>query len=252
MNLELKFGYPNSYDYDILLDQFSGTKINSFRTSSIPLVQFWRDTNNKLQELLQKLNLYADNPTLCFEYPTKPKKGKGKSSMTDLMILGQDFKIAIEAKFTEYAKYEQKMIRNWINQNNKENRLKVLDYWTSLIKPFSKGYDDNSLQNISYQFYHRTASACNVQGKAYVVYQIFYDNATHEFLEKYKQKLQDYVRIINPNDNLKFYVWEIEVLQKVNDNIENDPFEMMKSKNIYEFLRTNLSELKTLPNIELS
>lgn len=248
MNLELRFGQPNSYDYDILLDQFSGTKINSYRTSSIPLVQFWKDTNIKLEELLRKLNLHDDNPNLCFEYPTKPQLGKGKSSMTDLMILSQNFKIAIEAKFTEYAKMKPELISNWINGGKKENRLKILDYWTSLINPFSYGYDNTSLQQISYQFYHRTASACKIQGKAFVVYQIFYDNATYQYLENYKRELMDYVKILNPNDNLRFYIWEIEVLQNIKDNKGKDPFEMMKSQNIYEYIKTKLYELKTLPN----
>ncbi len=241
MNLELRFGQPNPYDFDTILDQFSGTKINSFRTSSIPLVQFWKDTDNKLNELFNKLDLHSANPALCFEYPTKPQKGKGKSSMTDLMILSQDFKIAIEAKFTEYAKMKSDPISKWKSKGkNKENKLKVLDYWTSLIEPFSNGYDDDSLLKVSYQFYHRTASACKTQGKAYVVYQIFYDNETYEFLDDYKRKLKDYVRILNPNDNLSFYIWEIEVVQKIKDNKKIDPFGEMRFQDIYKFTRTDL------------
>lgn len=244
MNLELRFGQPDSYDFETLLDQFSGTKINSYRTSSIPLVQFWKDTDNKLIELFSKLDLHSSNPTLCFEYPTKPQKGKGKSSMTDLMILNQDFKIAIEAKFTEYAKMKPDPISKWKKDGNRENRLKVLDYWTSLIEPFSNGYDNDSLQNISYQFYHRTASACNIEGKAFVVYQIFYDNDTYKFLESYKSKLTDYVRILNPNHKLKFYIWETEVVQKIKDDKKIDPFVEMKFQNIYEFIKSNLYEIK--------
>jgi len=244
MNLELRFGQPNSYDFDTILDQFSGTKISSYRTSSIPLVQFWKDTDNKLIELFSKLGLHSSNPTLCFEYPTKLKKGKGKSSMTDLMILNQDFKIAIEAKFTEYAKMKPDLISKWKNEGNKENRLMVLDYWASLIEPFSNGYDNDSLQNISYQFYHRTASACNIEGKAFVVYQIFYDNDTYKFLEDYKSKLTDYIRILNPNHKLKFYIWEVEVVQKIKDDKKTDPFVKMKFQNIYEFIKSELYEIK--------
>jgi len=244
MNLELRFGQPNSYDFDTIIDQFSGTKINSFRTSSIPLVQFWKDTNIRLNDLFHKLDLQCDKPILCFEYPTKPKQGTGKSSMTDLMILGNDFKVAIEAKFTEYVKIKPDLIDDWKRAGDKENRIKVLNYWTSLIKPFSNGYDNESLNQISYQFYHRTASACNTNGQAIVVYQVFYDNNTLEFLEKYKSKLMDYIRILNPNNKLSFYIWEIEVNQLIMDNNDIDPFVEMKSRNVYEFAKTRLEKIK--------
>jgi hypothetical protein len=38
MQFGIRFGKPDSYDYDTILDQFSGTKINTIRTSSVPLV----------------------------------------------------------------------------------------------------------------------------------------------------------------------------------------------------------------------
>ena len=175
MQVEIRFGKPDSYDYDTILDQFSGTKINTIRTSSVPLVQFWKDTDLRLKELFSLIPLSSGRPILCFEYPTT-QEGKGKSSMTDLMILCDDSKIAIEAKFTEYAKMTSDPIGQWGNDKNIENRKKVLDYWTDLIKPFSNGYDNESLQKISYQFYHRTASACKYSENAIVIYQLFYDN----------------------------------------------------------------------------
>lgn len=241
MNTEIRFGKPDSYDYNTILDQFSGAKINSIRTSSIPLVQFWKDTDSRLEELFTVLKLQAKKPILCFEYPTK-SEGKGKSSMTDLMILCDDLKIAIEAKFTEYEKIKPDLIKNWKNNGDKENREKVLDYWTNLIKPFSNGYDDESLHQMSYQFYHRTASACKDSGKAIVVYQIFYDNHTRGYLANYKNELKDYVKFLNTNNNLSFYIWEIEVVQKIMDN-NIDPFIEMKYHSIYEFIKTDLYEI---------
>lgn len=237
---ELRFGQPNSYDFDTILDQFSGTKINSLRTSSIPLVQFWKDTENRLNELFKNLDLQCDKPTLCFEYPTKPKKGKGKSSMTDLMILSNDFKIAIEAKFTEYATTKSESISDWKLKNNSvENKIKVLDYWTTLIKPFSN-INNDSIDKISYQFYHRTASACNTNGIAIVVYQIFYDHDTIEFLEDYKNELKEYVKVLNPNYNLRFYIWEIEAKQKFKNDKKIDPFIEMKTRNVYDFVKSEI------------
>jgi len=243
MNFELQYKQKSSCDFNAILNEFSKTKINSDRTSSIPLVQFWKDTNVRLIKLLKKLNLHSDNSTLYFEYPTKPELGKGKASMTDLMILSQNFKIAIEAKFTEYSKTTPTQIKEWEEKENSENRSKVLKYWTSLIKPFSKGLDDNSIKNIDYQFYHRTASACKSTEKAFVVYQIFYDAPPSGDLDNYKKQLSDYVRIINPNENLNFFIWEIESVKKIKDDEKNNPFIKMKSQDIYDFNKCALTKI---------
>lgn len=244
MSMELRFGLPYPYDFDTILDQFSGTKINSIRTSSVPLVQFWKETDLRLSELFSKIEVFSDKQVLCFEYPTKPQEGKGKASMTDLMILCDDFKIAIEAKFTEYVKMPSDPISKWkIKTDNIANKEKVLHYWTSLIQPYSNGLDDSTLEKISYQFFHRTASACKGTGKAIVIYQLFYDKDTYEFLEKFKNKLQAYVKMINPNDRLSFYTWEIKVIQKIRDKNEIDPFTLMKFQNVYEFQKTDLYKI---------
>lgn len=244
MSMELRFGLPYPYDFDTILDQFSGTKINSIRTSSVPLVQFWKEADLRLSELFSTIRVFSDKQVLCFEYPTKPQIGKGKASMTDLMILCDDFKIAIEAKFTEYKKMTRDPINKWkIKTGNIANKQKVLQYWTSLIRPFSNGLDDSSSQKISYQFYHRTASACKETGKAIVIYQLFYDKDTIEYLEKFKNELRDYVKIINPNEKLNFYIWEIKVDQKNKDNKEIDPFTLMKFQNVYEFQETDLYKI---------
>lgn len=244
MNIELRFGKPFPYDYDTILDQFSGTKTNSIRTSSIPLVQFWKQTDLRLNELFEVINVTFGKQILCFEYPTKPLEGKGKASMTDLMILCDNVKIAVEAKFTEYAKMNSEPIDKWQkNTDNIPNREKVLAYWTSLIKPFSNGLDTNAIQKISYQFYHRTASACYRTERAIVVYQLFYDKETYKSFKVFKDKLKEYVITINPNEKLDFFIWEVEVIQKLQDNKGTDPFSLMKFQNVYEFLKTDLYKI---------
>lgn len=244
MNINLRFGYPGSYDYETILDQFSGTKINTLRTSSIPLVQFWKETEGNLKTLLESLNLSGQNITLCFEYPTRPLAGRGKSSMTDLMIIGQGFKIALEAKFTEYAKNSKpETIVKWIKKgDDSNNRQLVLSSWTKLIEPFSKGLDDKSKMNISYQFFHRTASACYDTNNAFVVYQVFYDKATDSYRDNFKKQITEYVKIINPESNLKFFLWEVDTDQKIMKADEN-PFEEMKIKPLYEFGKSSLTEI---------
>lgn len=243
MDIELRFGKPKPYDFDTILDQFSGTKINSFRTSSIPLVQFWKETDVRLKALFDNLKIQCEKPTLCFEYPTSPEKGKGKSSMTDLMILGNQLNIAIEAKFTEYVKGVSQLIKQWLTQGDSENRKAVLGYWTSLIKPFSKGFSEEHLNQVCYQFYHRTASACKTSGNAVVIYQIFYDDETKGFIQEYKNEIKNYVKILNPKENLNFYFWEVGVKQLISDSENIDPFIEMKNKDVYEILKTDFEKI---------
>ncbi len=245
MKLEIKFGSPKPYDYDTLLDQFSGTKINSIRTSSVPLLEFWKDTEKKLELLFKEIGINGDNPLLCFEYPTKPQKGKGKSSMTDLMIINGKAKIAIEAKFTEYCKMKSDLIEKWKKEGNTENRELVLGYWTSLIEKFSNGINLESLNEIDYQFYHRTASACSETKSAIVIYQLFYDNKTKGELDVYKNKLYKYVRLINPKESLNFYIWEVEVKQQVLklSKPQNNPFIEMKNQKIYDISNSKISKI---------
>ena len=243
MKINIRFGQPTPYDYQTVIDQFSGTSYKSFRTSSIPLVEFWKHTEVRLNMLCNALNLNPESTLLCFEYPTPPKKGKGKASMTDLMILSDEYKIAIEAKFTEYAKGKPELIKKW-NKGSTENKNLVLQYWRDLIDPFSKGMDDKAILNVDYQFFHRTASACKDTKRAIVVYQVFYDDETKEYLAAYIEKLQNYINVLNPKENLIFYLWEIEAIQDVFKKKENDnPFLIMKSRTIYEFRKTNLKKI---------
>ncbi len=245
---EIRYGKLNSYVYGAIIDRFSKNKINSIRTSSIPLVQFWENTETRLNELLDNLGLTSRNPILCFEYPTS-STARGKSSMTDLMIVDGDIKIAIEAKFTEYLKNKIriKTIQRWKNEkNNIVNREKVLNHWTKMINPFSKGLNGPNVERIDYQFYHRTASACNESEKAIVVYQLFYEKEAESDLNKYIEKLKEYVELINPSSNLNFYVWEIETcLIANNDSFKKNSnhFVEMKSRNIYEFGMTKFIKL---------
>jgi hypothetical protein len=243
----LRFGRQDSYDYDVLLGKFAGTNINSVQTSSVPLAQFWQDTKERLEELDNHLGfgLQLENSELRFESPTTPGQGKGKASMTDLMILpekARQVKIAIEAKYTEYAKMKEETVAEWLLAgNNSANRQQVLQGWWNMIAPFRTG---NSAPNtIGYQFLHRTASACNGAQQAIVVYQIFYDNNTLPFLPDFRSRLQQYVRIINPNGNLTFYTWEVEVIPQILDGINPNPFIVMQTQNVYTFGKTDFYQL---------
>ena len=243
MNINLHYGKPESYDYSTLLDQLSGTNVKSIKTSSIPLAEFWKETNNRLSGLINHLNLFPNsNVQLCFEYPTSPKQGKGKASMTDLMVLYGDTKIAIEAKFSEYKKMDDEQIGDWLKENP-DNRKKVLSYWDSLIFPFTKGIEENEKMKIDYQFYHRTASACYQSQKAFVIYQLFYDDETLPYLDNFVKKLEGYKSIINPTDMLRYFVWKVKTNLLRSDINKNDAFYLMKTEKVYEFTDSHLVEI---------
>ena len=85
--------------------------VNSPRTSSLPLVQFWKPDSNRKDGLSEKAKHFL---SICglkdeelssldayFEYPVAVRQGVGKASMTDLMLISNSHVIAIEAKWTE-------------------------------------------------------------------------------------------------------------------------------------------------------
>lgn len=235
MITNVRYGKPCSYDYDILLDHFSGVNTNSIRTSTIPLVQFWKDTNRRTVQLLEALRESTNSATLCFEYPTVSPKGRGKASMTDLMLLCGSSKIAVEAKFTEYLPVngDPEKIESWLTKGKEENRQLVLEGWSTLIAPFSLGINRALLPALDYQFFHRTASACAGSEKAGVVYLLFYEKETEAAMHAYTERLKVMAEIINPKKTLTFHVWQVEVSSI--DEVEDSAFAAMKTQSVYRF-----------------
>ena len=94
--------------YEKVLDSLSTTEVHSYKTSSIPLAEFWMPKNSSLSmKIIATIGLNKDEYDTAqkiFEYPVSPIKENpsiGKPSMTDLMICSKTKLIAIEGKFTE-------------------------------------------------------------------------------------------------------------------------------------------------------
>jgi hypothetical protein len=231
--ISLNWGNPKDNDYDIILDYFSGTKINSIKTSSVPLAQYWKDYQHGISVLSSKLNINDINASLFFEYPTKSFKSN-KSSMTDLMILCDNYKIAIEAKYTEYEKTIYESVKSWYKKNMTENRLNVLNHWKGVLSNYSSGVFNESSE-LAYQFLHRTASACyNNPDNAVVVYQLFWDKNSKNKLELFEDEIKKYIDIIVPNKKLIYLIHKVEVVKITNVKV-NCVFQDMKNKTIYLF-----------------
>ena len=239
------FGPPPGTDHDSILDVFIQTKINSGRTSSIPLVQFWKEKDLHLQELLRSLRIRKKPQHLCFEYPTAPFYGKGFPSMTDLMFVGKDYKISLEAKFTEYKEApDTDSVQAWLEKGeNRQNRTEVLESWKELLRGFTEKPDFPDIGNIEYQFLHRTASACKDVKKAYVVYQVFYDDDTEPELQGFINKLEMWKNRLYPNERLEFWIWTVQVEQAIPSPMNGNPFVLMKTRDVYKILSHDLRPL---------
>ena len=94
--------------YGEVLGELSRTKVNSYRTSSIPLAEFWQPANLGAIQRVLGAQLADFNPEVAlkfFEFPTEAVwngKRLGRPSMTDIMVLDNDWQVAVEGKFTEY------------------------------------------------------------------------------------------------------------------------------------------------------
>jgi hypothetical protein len=251
MNTKIQFGKTICREYDMLLDQLAKTQIHTIRTSSIPLAQFWKDTDERLKELSKEVvDLQDHDVTLCFEYHTS-SQGRGGASKTDLMLSCGDTEIAIEAKYTEYSKMPEESVSEWLKGGDPENRKQVLAGWWQMIEKFRQNPQQQTSEDIGYQFLHRTASACKDSENAIVIYQLFYDKEDEqqkEDLQEFKKCLKKYVELIGPNDKLKFYTLEVEakLLRDADTDIKKEnPFLLMKNEDIYQFPAQQIHTLQT-------
>ena len=147
-NVDYYFGSTEN-TYEKALDGLYTTEVHSFKTSSIPLAEFWKPENSfYINQLLRRIGWTAqefDISRKIFEFPVKPRINnqnvkKARPSMTDLMIRYKDIngfsekQIAVEGKFTEDL-YET--ISEWKNSKSaNSNKDDVLKSWYSYIENY--------------------------------------------------------------------------------------------------------------------
>lgn len=196
--LEYYYGFGMGRYSDVLEELRVHGRVNSFRTSSIPLAEFWQPANlGRITEILRpKLAQFdAKRAMKYFEFPTDAiREGRriGRPSMTDLMLLDGDLQIAVEAKFTEYSRAASQTVGEWLMEKKDSHfflRRSVARTWLRYILDAKCSKLNGELniyktpcRDVGYQFLHRTASACyktnGADGRmAALVYQLFYDAA---------------------------------------------------------------------------
>jgi hypothetical protein len=100
--IELKANSRAARSFAELVEQLGLDAVASPKRSTVPLLDYWRQPAPRLRVLEAHLGLaWSEQTELHFEYEVPVQQGRGKSSYTDLMILGDDVAVAIEAKFTD-------------------------------------------------------------------------------------------------------------------------------------------------------
>jgi len=210
------------------------TNVSTYRTSSIPLADFWRPENlAEIGKVFSRCipDLDLGNADKEFECPTEPVLGGkvvGSPSMTDLMIRDGKRQIAIEGKYTEYSWGPCETLGEWLlkkpSGNDIAKRRRIAKAWLAKIG-LANCTDLHSSEalfkecgEIGYQFLHRTASACHNAGacgirKPVLVYQLFFDRddaAQIEARDAFKASLRRWAELLKLK-NMRFLVMEVPV-----------------------------------------
>ena len=256
------FGFARG-TYGEVLSELSKTRVNSWRTSSIPLAEFWQPANlGRIGRLLYKYlpDFNLDCALKFFEFPTDAlSDGEriGRPSMTDIMILEAGVQIAVEGKMTEYVRFADKTVQEWLNEGVGAADIllhhRILKAWLGYIHNADcTGLDGiadfrANCMDISYQFLHRTASACNKAGLKggtipVLIYQLFYDvnDAEHsKKMETFKTVLHRWAAALKLQ-KMKFLVISAPVvnMEEVKarfDGTHGEIFDTMRNESIYRF-----------------
>jgi hypothetical protein len=183
------------------------SEFESGTRSTLPLLEYWRDSERALEEMRRNLGVALVDASLKLEHRTPVQGGRGKASHTDLMIDAQDVAVAVEAKFNE-PPYET--VAEWSGTAPTSNRQDVLGGWLRLIAAKS-GVELSSEQvaPLPYQLIHRAASACAMsQGRAIIVYHLF--GADH--VQYYRESMKALADACH-TDRLRFVLLESPATQ---------------------------------------
>lgn len=251
------YGHPQcGTDWKDIANIFSThDSIHSEKTSSIPLLGFWHPSQleERISVLNKKYHCITEPATFCFEYAVpvnKESQGRGKSSMTDLMILTKKHVVAVEGKYTECRQKYQKIVE-WRGKKQQVNgnKYKVLKGWLKYIqdadKTRIKSVDEIwGSKTIPYQLVHRIASACKVakdkSREPVVIYHLFYDRQLISKKDKFLEELKKAVNELKIK-NLPFLILLTEVIplnykKRFGQPISNQIFQRLAdNKDLYQF-----------------
>jgi hypothetical protein len=188
--------------FNELVERFPHNTFASPRRSTIPLLDYWRVPDVRLDQAGDTWSVSnSERVEFHFEFEIPTQSGRGKSSFTDLMIVGDESAVAVEAKFTE-PRYES--VATWLSPTPTTNRADVLEGWIRAIEAATaRPVDRDLLRSLPYQLIHRTASVCCVRRqRRIVVYQIFGEPPE----PYYEEDLRALARAIGDSRHVEFFV----------------------------------------------
>lgn len=159
-----------------MFDGVADKDFSKITRSTVPLAAFWNDQDRALSTLSRALGVDLAAASVEAEYATPVRGlGRGKASMTDIMVRTPTLAVAVEGKWTE-PRYKD--VAKW--RGNSMNKGHVLGHWLSLIRQHADVPTTPNVDALVYQMLHRTASACAAgRTSAVVVYQVFSDVNHH-------------------------------------------------------------------------
>lgn len=227
------YGRPNKKSVYDIIDNFNSKKINSIRTSTVPLLSYWKSMSKRISKYRRRLNINLSSPKICFEYPTN-SYANNMPSYTDVCLFDDKKAIFIEAKFKELL-YTN--IRGWYTGSN--NRKKVLEHWLNRINGYLKNnIQINEIKEFDYQMLHRISSGCDKNfNRANIIYQIFVDNNfNNEAI--YRKELNKYKKLFSKkgyNKTINLYLQRTEVELK-NDLKDGKILKNLQRKILYKII----------------
>ena len=189
---------------------------SKFPIDFVPLLQYWYNQTN-LEDIQQKLQIGTINE-IHFDATENLNKGKSNicklTSNTDVLCLGDDFRIAVEGKYKEFKKLEQP--QKYVHPTIKEMKSgrqsiiqKIEDNWLEAIHDFCNP-DTTRIDDLQYQFLLRLVDVCiNNPARAIVLYQFFCED--NSAVNAWIADLKEWKSIINPNEHLSIFAHVIDV-----------------------------------------
>jgi hypothetical protein len=204
--------------FTALVNQYSDREFASPRRSTVPLLACWQPMELGLARLSRALGRQLTGDVhLSFEHCVPVRRGIGRDSQTDLMVIIANEAIAVEAKATEP---EYQTVGRWLAASDGPNRMEVLLGWLELINGASaSNLSPDDVTEVTYQLIHRTASACFISDVSWsaVIYQVFSSKEkalSRPSTNRYLEQMRGLQRRLADSSRLSFYVLECEFKER--------------------------------------
>ena len=208
MNLHYKTTPVNSVDE--VYESFASSQFESPFRSTIPLLSWLKHEPEAVTNLFDKLGIAGDYK--ChLEYTVTAPQGKNSNSQTDLMVVGKDFAVAIECKWTEGF---DETVEKWSNKGNQDNRSVVLEGWLELLQG-AAGHElmASCFGQVINQMIHRSASACHAGERPKLAYLLFHPSPDKNTPSSrlVREELAHLWRLLGRPQEFAFLIIEIEM-----------------------------------------